>query len=251
MASHKTGHLHSRPRSESLPKPSHSSKTRGLRRTGLDTDRDGFFYVPESFNPRQPAPLIVMLHGAGGNAHHSIDPLRDLCDRTGCLILAPESQDVSWDVIRSNFGQDVAFIDEALEDVFSLYDVDASKLAIAGFSDGASYALSLGLTNGDLFSHVMAFSPGFMSPAHLVGSPSIYVSHGVHDNILPIDACSHKLVPKLEAAGLDVTYDEFDGGHTIPTDIGRSAFVWYLGSEAISETKGAKVHSREAGLEYT
>ncbi len=31
-----------------------------------------------------------------------------------------------------------------------------------GFSDGASYALSLGVPNGDLFTHIVAFSPGFM-----------------------------------------------------------------------------------------
>jgi predicted esterase len=36
-----------------------------------------------------------------------------------------------------------------------------ATLAVSGFSDGASYALSIGPANGDLFTHVMAFSPGF------------------------------------------------------------------------------------------
>ncbi len=51
--------------------------------------------------------------------------------------------------------------------------MDAGRVGIGGFSDGASYALSLGLTNGDLFTHVLAFSPGFMRPASQVGRPKV------------------------------------------------------------------------------
>lgn len=48
--------------------------------------------------------------------------------------------------------------------VLSNYAVDTTRLGVGGFSDGASYALSLGLTNGDLFTHVIAFSPGALYP---------------------------------------------------------------------------------------
>ncbi len=65
-------------------------------------------------------------------------------------------------LLRGGFGPDVRFIDKALSKVFGSYRIDPSHLAVAGFSDGASYALSLGLPNGDLFSHIIAFSPGFM-----------------------------------------------------------------------------------------
>jgi predicted esterase len=40
---------------------------------------------------------------------------------------------------------DVALIDQALSEIFNRYMVDASRLALGGFSDGASYALALGL----------------------------------------------------------------------------------------------------------
>ena len=45
----------------------------------------------------------------------------------------------------------------------------------------ASYALSLGIANGNLFSHVLAFSLGFLAPASQTGSPRIFVSHGTQD----------------------------------------------------------------------
>jgi phospholipase/carboxylesterase len=59
----------------------------------------------------------------------------------------------------------------------------------------------LGINNGDLFTHVLAFSPGFVAPAAWVGMPRIFVSHGTRDEVLPIDFCSRKIVPMLKHAG--------------------------------------------------
>jgi predicted esterase len=118
-------------------------------------------------------------------------------------------------------------IDRALEHMFSRYAIDPERLAIGGFSDGASYALSLGISNGDLFTHVLAFSPGFVAPAGRPGSPRIFVSHGVRDGVLPIDRCSRRIVPELERGGYDVLFREFDGGHTLPPEIASEAVGWF------------------------
>jgi phospholipase/carboxylesterase len=196
----------------------------GLQRLGLrEGRRDGLLYVPTSYRPERPAPLVLMLHGAGGDASGALAPLRPLADAAGLLLLAPESLGSTWDVIMEGYGPDVAFIDRALAHVFARYAVDPERLAVEGFSDGASYALSLGLTNGELFTHVLAFSPGFMVPTRQLGRPRIYVSHGTGDRVLPIDRCSRRLVPRLEAAGYDVQYVEFDGPHTVPPERAREA----------------------------
>jgi phospholipase/carboxylesterase len=149
-----------------------------------------------------------------------------LADEHGILLLAPDSRAATWDVIRGGFGPDVAFLDRALERVFASCPVDPGRVALEGFSDGASYALSLGIGNGDLFTHLIAFSPGFAAPAVQVGRPRILVTHGVHDAVLPIDRCSRRLVPALEGAGYDVTYEEFDGGHVVPPELARQAVLW-------------------------
>ena len=127
------------------------------------------------------------------------------------------------------YGPDVAFIDGALQQTFARYAVDPAHVAVGGFSDGASYALSIGITNGDLFREIIAFSPGFMAPAGAVDRPRIYISHGVHDQVLPIDHCSRRIVPQLRRAGYAVTYHEFDGPHTVPPEIAREALTWFLG----------------------
>jgi phospholipase/carboxylesterase len=167
-----------------------------------------------------------MLHGAGGTAEHGMSLLRGFADSSELVVLAPPSRQSTWDVLLGDFGPDVAFIDAALAATFARCAVDPERIAVGGFSDGASYALSLGLTNGDLFTHAIAFSPGFMAPADQVGEPRCYVSHGLRDTVLPIDQCSRRLVPALQRAGYDVRYREFDGPHTVPADIARAAVDW-------------------------
>lgn len=212
-----------------LARPGQPTETTspGLHPLNLDRDRDALLYVPASYQPDQPAPLVLSLHGAGGNESSGLYPLRDLADGAGLLLLSPASRRQTWDVIRGGYGPDVAFIDRALVAAFARCAVDPNRLAVSGFSDGASYALSLGITNGDLFGDVMAFSPGFMAPADQRGSPRIFVSHGVNDAVLAIDRTSHRIVPQLERAGYDVLYHEFDGPHTVPPEIAREALEWF------------------------
>ena len=199
----------------------------GLRELGLGQGRDGFLYIPNGYRPDHPAPLAVMLHGAGGSARPALGPFLGLADDAGLVLLAVDSRRQTWDVIQGGYGPDVAFLDRALDFTFARCAIDPKRIAAEGFSDGASYALSIGITNGDLFSHVIAFSPGFMAPKEQWGKPEIYVSHGKRDQVLPIDSCSRRLVPRLQRAGYEVLYREFDGPHTAPEDIAREAVEWF------------------------
>jgi phospholipase/carboxylesterase len=131
-------------------------------------------------------------------------------------------------VVRTGYGPDVEFVDRALDLVFGRYTVDPTRVAVEGFSDGASYALSLGLLNGDLFPNVIAFSPGFVLAEHRQGRPRCFVSHGVRDTILPIDRCSRPIVRELRDERYEVRYREFDGGHEVPAEIARGAVDWLL-----------------------
>lgn len=201
--------------------------------------RDALLYVPAGYAPGRPAPLAVMLHGAGGTAEHGMSLLADRADAAGLVLLAPSSRGSTWDVIAGGFGPDVARLDAALAEVFARCAVDPERVAVGGFSDGASYALSLGITNGDLFTHVIAFAPGFMAPSGQVGAPRFYVAHGTRDAVLPIDRCSRRLVPQLRRAGYAVEYEEFDGPHTVPPAIARAAVHWFTTGAAPAGNSGA------------
>lgn len=216
-------HLRARP-----VQVAHAAPT-GLHPLTLGSKRDSYFYVPAQYDPARPAPLVLLFHGAGGHAHHGLALLQHLADDSGMILVAPASTGQTWDVIlHRSYGSDTALADQALQHVFGHYAVDTSHLAIGGFSDGASYALSLGLANGDLFTHVIAFSPGFIAPVSPRGQARIFISHGRHDDVLPIDVCSRSIVSRLQRAEYDVTYEEFDGGHTIPAEIAQKASEWFL-----------------------
>ncbi len=199
----------------------------GLHHLGLATERDALLYVPRGYQSDQPVPLVLLLHGAGGIAEHGLSLLQPFADDARLLLLAPASRGRTWDVILGDYGPDVAFVEQALAHTFRRYAVDSARCAIGGFSDGASYALSLGLTNGDLFTHVIAFSPGFMAPREQQGKPRLFISHGTSDDVLPIDRCSRRIVPVVQRAGYDVRYREFDGPHTVPPDIAQEAVAWF------------------------
>jgi phospholipase/carboxylesterase len=209
----------------------HDAAQTGLISLRHEDSHETLLYVPSNYQPARPLPLILLLHGAGGNARGGIAPFLPSADTAGMILLSPSSQERTWDVIVDNYGEDVRSIDKALAHVFSSYAIDTTHLAIGGFSDGASYALSLGLINGDLFTHIIAFSPGFMAAISRQGKPRIFISHGIHDAVLPIDRCSRRIVRQLEREHYDVHYHEFDGPHTVPVEIVLEAWEWFTGSE--------------------
>ncbi len=213
--------LLARPRHPDLAPP-----PKGESSLGLDSSRDARLYVPPSYDPAKPAPFALALHGATGYGAQTMIGLRELADEHGLIVLTPLSREGTWDAIGGSFGPDVAFINRALTETFRRCAVNPAQLAIAGFSDGASYALSLGLANGDLFPRVIAFSPGFVIPAPHHGKPRIFISHGTRDQILPIDQCSRRIVPELKRQGYAVDYREFDGPHAAPLEMRRAAMEW-------------------------
>lgn len=195
---------------------------------GDEPDRDGFFYIPTGYKPDVAAPLLVMLHGAG-NTSLSTAYAFPLADELGIILVAPDSRDErTWDGVLRNWGPDLEFIAKALRLAYDRYNIDRLHVGVGGFSDGASYALSLGISYGDQFGKIISMSPGVMQPIAARGKPKIFISHGTTDQVMPIDDTSRKFVPKLKTLGYDVTYREYEGRHAPSPPIVREAFEWFL-----------------------
>ncbi|ALI97779.1 alpha/beta hydrolase [Rufibacter tibetensis] len=225
---YKTGRLTARP---ATPTQQPTAKS-GVQSLNLDSTKDGLLYVPKGYSPANPAALAVMLHGSGGNPEQGMWLLQRYADAHNMILIAPASRKYTWDVIVSDsFGPDVIYIDQALAHVFNHYAIDTTRIALGGFSDGASYALCLGLTNGDLFTHIIAFSPGFGFSLEKVGRSAIFISHGLHDSVLPIDPCSRNVVKDLKSQDREVYYLEFNGDHEIPENISNTAVQWFTGQQ--------------------
>ena len=215
------------PRLSARPGEPTLTPTIGYTPLELGTSRDGFLWVPSGYDARTAAPLVVALHGAGQSADFWAS-YRNRADDRGFVLLVPESRGATWDVLNTGFGPDVAFIDDALAFAFASCRIDATRIALAGFSDGATYTLSLGVSNGDLFTHLIAYSPGFIRATDpIIGRPPIFVSHGTDDPILSYDNTRNDLVPRLQDEGYAVTFQSFVGGHTVPPAISEQALDWF------------------------
>jgi len=203
--------------------------TKGLTQLVFGGNKDGILYIPESYSPEKIMPLMIALHGAGGSSnfwksYHARAESRDM------VFMAIDSQDRTWDLIIDDYGDDVQVIDKALKYVFNRCNIDPEHIVLCGFSDGATYALSLGISNGDLFSHLIGYSPGYVINVDSVGKPKIYISHGKNDSVLPVEGSSGYIVPTFINSGYDVTYYEFRGGHALPSSIFDMSLDWFLGS---------------------
>ena len=215
--------LTARPRAPTLRPP-----RQGLNPLSLGVRRDGDLYIPSTYAGAA-TPLVVLFHGAGASgANWESFPAR--AEKRGLILLMPDSRAATWDLLRGGVGPDVEFLDRALEWLFTRCNIDPARIAVGGFSDGASYALHLGLGHGDLFSRIIAYSPGFLAfPRTAVGKPRLFDSHGTEDRVLPVASSRDRVVPTLRQRGYDVTYREFAGGHTVPGAIADESLNWLAG----------------------
>jgi phospholipase/carboxylesterase len=204
----------------------------GANRLRLSNDqRQGIVYVPQTYKPGVAAPLLVMLHGLGGSSQ-GVRYTFPLADEFGVIVLGPESRDITWGQSAPGFDRDVRYIGEAYREVTEFLDVDRTHVALGGHSDGANYALAMGLAYGETFNHLMIFSAGMMTPFRKLGKPKIFISHGINDNQMPIDRTSRRFVPQLKEEGYDVTYREYEGGHGVSSAVVREAFQWFVSVKA-------------------
>jgi len=195
----------------------------------VEGDRDGLYYIPTNYKPGVAMPLWVALHGAGSTGQ-STQYMFPLADEFGVILVSPDSRDErTWDGVLRDWGPDIEYIAAAVGKVAQLCTVDRARMTVAGFSDGASYSLSFGITFGDQFSHVISMSPGVMQPMAARGKPKIFISHGISDPVMPIDDTSRRFVPRLKSLGYDVTYREYEGTHRPSPPIVREAFKWATG----------------------
>ena len=217
-------------------RPHQGVKTSANGRIALGIEpgyRDAILQLPRS---ETPPPLLLMLHGATQNAEDMFWYLGSTPEEAGVAVLAPNSRDTTWDAIGGSFGPDIEYLNRTLERVFQTAAIDPSRLCVGGFSDGASYALALGLINSDLFTGIAAFSPGFVplddaTQIEILSNkkPRVFISHGTHDHILPIDSGGRRIAGGLKSREFDVTFREFDGDHEIPPDIARDGMKWVAG----------------------
>ncbi|MEP7315274.1 MAG: dienelactone hydrolase family protein [Sphingomicrobium sp.] len=224
----------------STPVPSVAPAKPETRTGVIELAGKAYAYLPKGMDNR-PRPLLVSLYGAGGQASAVLDAYREFADREGFILMIPTSRRGTWDMIEDlksrigiemnvtpRYGKDLKAIDAALAELFTKIAVDPKRIGIVGFSDGATYALSIGTANPHLFRTVIAFSPGPAFPTKFDPNQNVFISHGENDDILPY-ANTRGIVSKLRVKKMPVTFEKFSGKHEVPRDIREKALALFMG----------------------
>jgi phospholipase/carboxylesterase len=213
----------------SRPGPPTGSITPGIHPLGLAAGPAGWILVPAGYDPSRAWPLALFFRGAITPSKTFMDAFVPLADETGMVFVAPEPRGRTWDIVNGAIGADARLVDAALAEAFRRVRVDPARVCASGFSDGASYALSIGLRNGDFLAKVAAYSPGFMIPSARRGSPQFFVTHGRQDPVLPIERAGRSVVAQLRDRGYAVEFREFDGAHGVSPTLARESIRWMAG----------------------
>ena len=192
-------------------------------------------HFPTSFQNKESTaryPTILALHGRGSNEQDLIElaphlPPDDLLwiSPRAPLVLGPDSYE--WfrvKVIGRPEPQQVLSaletIDHFIDEVLSGYPVDPQKLFLLGFSQGSLLSMCYTLSRPSRIVGVIAQS-GYIpngvdldiNEAGVKGKPFI-LTHGEQDRLIPVD-WAHASRDRLEKLGVDLSYNEFQMGHSV------------------------------------
>jgi phospholipase/carboxylesterase len=212
-----------------------------LARPGADTGimhfeagaqaRDGVsVYVPETYDPQTPAPLVMALHGGGGHGRAFLwSWLRDARSH-GAILVSPSSLGDTWAI--SGPDRDTPNLRRILDLVQASWSVDPARLLLTGMSDGGTFTYVTGLEPASPFTHLAPVAASFhpmlaqlADPARIRGLP-IHIAHGALDWMFPVEMArgAHEA---LAAAGAQVTYVEVpDLSHTYPRELNPMILDW-------------------------
>lgn len=191
--------------------------------------------VPKTLEAGRLYPLITVLHGAGRQDEMLARTFRHEPDTRDALFLIPRSHHPTWDLIVGEGHPDMDFLEFAYDLIYRRYPIDPACQALIGYSDGASYGLSIGLSNPQIFSAVMGWAAGFkLIEEPLAGSPKprVLLEYGSHDQLFPFEQVALPMRADLERLGYEVSFMIDKGGKHWPRgDFHSDALDWLFTGE--------------------
>jgi len=193
------------------------------------------YYVPDSYDPSTPTPLLFMFHGmggdsseqSGGSAENSYYGWQTTAHQNGFIVLFPESLGYfkTWDLGAGGSSSDLSFVDDMISWASTNYNISESQIFTTGHSWGAYFSYYVARYRSDDIAAFGAHSGGLGGAFFLGSTPSVptgpsptpalngIVLHAVDDGIVPYSN-SQNLYDDLVANGHNV-YDDGIGADGI------------------------------------
>lgn len=192
------------------------------------------FLIRKSNNTVNPSPAVFLIHGYGSNEKDLFSFTPELPENwtifalRAPLTLSKDSYiwyQIDFEAEEGKWSNDeqaassVFLISRFIEEAVNRYNLDPTRLALIGFSQGAVLGYAVALHNPRLLKALVALS-GYMNtrllpPIGTVSSSThVYSSHGVMDQVIPV-SWARRTPSLLEQYGLSSTYEEFPAAHGV------------------------------------
>ena len=162
--------------------------------------REYLLYVPESYDPATPAPLVISIHGGAGwpAQQRNLSRWNRLADEHGFLVVYPAGTPQILGIVRiwqtfradADLERDVRFISALIDTLQATYTIDSTRIYANGISNGGGMAFVLSCTMADRIAAVgmvapaQAMPPGWCAPSRPV---PVIAFHGTGDPIVPYE----------------------------------------------------------------
>jgi predicted esterase len=170
-------------------------------------------YVPGAYDGSKSAPLLVALHGMGGDENSMFDSynsgaLKREAERVGFVVAAPKGRDTA-SMYRGSAERDVL---DVIAEMQRDYKIDPNRIYLMGHSMGGYGTWSVAIAHPDVFAAVGPISGGG-DPVGLLKIRQIpaYVVHGDDDRTVNVNE-SRRMVEAGKKAGMNIVYVEVPGG---------------------------------------
>jgi polyhydroxybutyrate depolymerase len=182
--------------------PQSGQKPEILHVDGLS--REYLLYAPSNTVKDYKMPLVIVLHGAGGNAAEmqQLTHFDQLAAEQKFIVAFPDGIENKWNDGRGRNEQidDVKFISNLIAAISASYAVDAKRIYLAGYSNGGFMTMRLACELSDKIAAVASVSATVeeiidqnCQGAHPV---SVMLFHGTKDEVVSIDGGKVARLPK-------------------------------------------------------
>ncbi len=157
---------------------------------------DRRYFLLDGRKGNQPAPLVIALHGGGGNGKTMIDRWQALARQQGIVIAAPNGIGRSerrgtWNAsgccgeAMTRGVDDVAFVQAVIDDVSRKIAIDPKRIYVTGFSNGGMLTHRVAIALGRRIAAAGVVSGAmFGNEARPRGPVPMLIIHGESDNVV-------------------------------------------------------------------
>lgn len=132
-------------------------------------------HVPPGYDPAQPRPLVVVLHGLASNGEmiQEVTGWDDVADSEGLIVVYADGMlyPLRWNA-NSNMNlesDDVQFFRDLVAEVSTQVSVDPKRIYVNGFSNGATMSAVIGCQAADVVAAIGLVDPGILTEETLEG----------------------------------------------------------------------------------